>query len=202
MKPLILGTIVILVLLLGIGIGHVVLPTTVTTTTTQTSISTSTVTSITTSSITTTTSTITVNPNLTKVGAYYYLWYGFNETSLQWTGGLHTSHWNDSIYGIVKDKPSIGYYASDSNTTLANQIPEMLDAGINFVIVSWWGWGNTRLQSGGPQCSSPSTCIIDAAINNATLNLLKWIQANNSSMKVAIMVDAFNETAFGDTQYA
>ncbi|MGI0091431.1 MAG: hypothetical protein ACREBS_06955 [Nitrososphaerales archaeon] len=133
------------------------------------------------------------------VGVFYYLWYGFNYTTNTWTGGLGTTHWNQSdgiSATIVKDKPTIGWYSSMSNATLSYQIPLMLKAGISFVTVSWWGWGNNSLEHGG----FPNT--ENEAVNNATLNLLKWIKGTDSSIKVAILVDAFNTTDFREAQYS
>ena len=122
------------------------------------------------------------------VGAVLYEWYGFNETSMKWTGGLGTSHWNDSADGIVKDEPDIGFYASDNNNTLAWQLSEMKDAGISWILVSWWGTGN--------KTQSKTNWELDSAINNATRNLFKYLAANRATFpfKVAIMVENFNGT--------
>ena len=140
-------------------------------------------TSTTASSFTTST---TANPPL--VGTFLYLWYGYNSTSHRWTGGLGTSHWNDTSSGLVKDKPSLGYYASLDNETLGAQLSEMKNAGISVIIVSWWGTGNTT-QSG-------DSATLDGAINNATSNLFRYLEATKSQwqFKVAMMVEPFNQT--------
>ncbi|MDG7041580.1 MAG: hypothetical protein JRN22_00815 [Nitrososphaerota archaeon] len=122
------------------------------------------------------------------VGAILYLWYGYNYQTGSWTGGLGTSHWNDSAYDVVVDTPVIGYYASDSPSTFAWQINQMVSDGITFVLVDWWGPGATNQ--------------LDAAVNQATLALLQWIQQTGSPMKVAIMVDQFNSTPMGAQDYA
>jgi len=71
----------------------------------------------------------------TKVGVYYYVWYG--------KGGYGVGrHWNDTIHGIVVDKPLNGYYDSLNVTHVRKQIQLMKDAGIDFVIISWWGQGS------------------------------------------------------------
>ncbi len=121
------------------------------------------------------------------VGTFLYLWYGYNETSHLWTGGLGTSHWNDTPSGLVKDRPSLGYYASLDNATLATQFSEMKNAGISVIVVSWWGTGNATQSVGG----APT---LDAAINNATLNLFRYLEAtkNQWQFKVAIMVEPFH----------
>jgi hypothetical protein len=110
------------------------------------------------------------------VGAFLYLWYG-NATA--GAGGLGSSGWNNASYpggGSVVDRPSIGYYVSDSNLTFQTQIGEMQSAGISFAIVSWWG---------------PSYTGESEAINKATLDLFRYIQGAKSDFKVAIMVDAY-----------
>ena len=120
------------------------------------------------------------------VGTFLYLWYGYNFTSHRWTGGLNTSHWNDSPSGVVKDMPAIGYYASLNNNTLATQLSEIKEAGISVIVVSWWGTGNTTQSVGG-------AATLDAAIDNATLNLFRYLEEtrNQWQFKVAIMVEPF-----------
>jgi len=71
----------------------------------------------------------------TKVGVYLFVWYG-NEDG---TGGLGTRHWNDSAAGIVVDEPVIGYYSSCNVTAVRWQVRKMAEAGIDFVLISWWG---------------------------------------------------------------
>src|SRR5205807_2764960 len=138
--------------------------------------------------------------NYAPVGTYLYLWYGYNLTSHEWTGGNGTSHWNDGT-NIVVDIPEYGicktvnvntcYYASDNNNTLAWQLSNIQQAGIKVIVVPWWGTGNTT------QSTSPT---LDAAVNNATLNLFKYLESTQNlwSFKIAIMVDAF----YNSTKYS
>lgn len=122
------------------------------------------------------------------VGTFLYLWYGYNSTDHRWTGGLGTSHWNDTSSGLVKDRPSLGYYASLDNKTLGIQLSEMKAAGISMIIVSWWGRGNAT-QSG-------NSATLDGAINNATLNLFRYLESTKGlwNFKVALMVEPFNSS--------
>ena len=128
------------------------------------------------------------SPTTPTVGAFLYLWYGYNYTSHVWSGGPRTSHWNDSASGTVVDRPAIGYYASLNNNTLRFQLSSMRYAGISVIVVSWWGTGNAT--------QSRSSSVIDSAVNNATLNLFRYLEANKGlwSFKVAIMVEPFNQT--------
>ena len=126
--------------------------------------------------------------NPPAVGAFFYLWYGYNSTSHEWTGGLGTSHWNDTASGTVIDRPANGYYASLDNATLRYQLSDMKYAGISVIAVSWWGTGNAT-QSG-------KDAVLDGAVDNATQNLFRYLEANKNlwQFKVAIMVEPFNRT--------
>lgn len=128
------------------------------------------------------------NPMKPQVGTFLYLWYGYNSTSRTWTGGLGTSHWNDTSGGIVKDRPSIGFYASLDNHTLSYQLSTMNESGVSVIVVSWWGPGNTT-QSG-------KSALLDSAINNATLNLFKYLESTKAlwHFRVALMVEPFNSS--------
>jgi len=120
------------------------------------------------------------------VGVFYYPWYGFNSTSLCWSGGYGSSHWNDSVYGVVRDVPLIGFYSSMSNDTLKWQFHEMESIGVNFIVISWWGWGVVDFSS--PWNVSRLYCAID----DATKNVFKFIEGNGLPFKVAIMVEPFS----------
>jgi hypothetical protein len=112
----------------------------------------------------------------TPVGAFLYLWYGEPTSGV---GGLGSPGWNSTSCpggGVVVDPPVAGYYASDSNKTFKLQVNEMIGAGITFAVVSWWG---------------PFSTGEAGAINNATLNLFKYLESSNSKFQVAVMVDSF-----------
>lgn len=119
----------------------------------------------------------TVNGGTPPVGAVWYLWYGSSRTSGLGSPGWNSS--NDPGGGSVVDKPAIGYYSSDSNQTFAWQVGMMQRAGLSFAVVSWWG---------------PNRASESGAINNATHHLFAYLESINSSFKIAIMVDAYNQT--------
>jgi hypothetical protein len=129
-------------------------------------------------------------PRTIQVGTVLYLWYGWNSTSKAWTGGLGSSHWNDSGKSDVIDHPDRGYYASLDNDTLAYQLNQIKAAGFSFILVSWWGWGDDAL-------NGTASKDLNAAINNATLNLFRYLEAYKSifPLKVALLVEPFNSTA-------
>jgi len=151
------------------------------------------------SSSSTTTSTST-SINSTKssklVGAFFYLWYGYNYSTSNWTGGFDTSHWNDSENGIVSDRPIQGYYSMMSNRTISSQIVEMEQVGIDFAVISWWGWGVYSFSN--PSSLSQSAVSID----NATSNLFKLVSSSFPTFRLSIMVDAFNKGSLSAHDYS
>ncbi|MGP8057872.1 MAG: hypothetical protein ACLP9K_09765 [Nitrososphaerales archaeon] len=149
------------------------------------------------SSITTSTSTSSSSTKSSKlVGAFLYLWYGYDYTTSDWTGGFDTSHWNDSSTGIVSDKPIQGYYSMMNNDIISSQIVEMEQAGIDFAVISWWGWGVYNF-------SNPSLINQSAAsIDSATLNLFKLVSSSFPTFKLSIMVDAFNKGSLSAQNYS
>jgi len=108
----------------------------------------------------------------TIVGVFYYPWY---------EEGNQTLHWNQTLYNdtTVVDKPVLGWYDCANETVIRQQLDWMTYAGIDFVIISWWGWGPAN--------------TVDSAVQ-------KIFETTNSSfpqMKLAIMVEDFN----GSGQY-
>ncbi len=109
--------------------------------------------------------------NDVPVGVFFYVWYGYNQTSLTWTGGNGTSHWNDGGAGIVIDYPIFGYYSSNNNDTLKEQISLMRDAGIDFIVISWWG--------------------IKDYTNNASRNVFKFLVGNGMDFKACFIIEPY-----------
>jgi len=66
------------------------------------------------------------------IAVYFYVWYGNPENS----------HWNNSIYNIVVDKPLIGYYSSIDESTIRWQLNLIKQASIDVLFISWWGPGS------------------------------------------------------------
>ena len=101
-------------------------------------------------------------------------------------GGLTSSHWNTDIggRGRVTDEPEYGFYASDDPKAIAQQLQDMERAGINTIFVSWFGWGDDKLDG---NIDSPE----GEAMHRATIALLDYISNSNAPFKVAIAVEAF-----------
>lgn len=110
-----------------------------------------------------------------KVGTYYYVWYGNGST------GLGPAHWNDSSNKVV-DTPDIGFYDSNSNVTLYEQLRQMIAIHIDFVLISWWGAGNF---------TDSSNHYID---DNAK-KVFQVIKDNNLSIQAAILFEPFNQSS-------
>jgi len=80
------------------------------------------------------------------LAALFVGWYGFDPTTGECKGGLGSFHWNDTpnTAGVVH-MPEQGYYCSADPTVVSKQLEEMRQAGIQVIIFSWWGWGDTNL---------------------------------------------------------
>jgi hypothetical protein len=100
-----------------------------------------------------------------KIGIFYYLWYGAPDSD----------NWNASKF---IDYPVLGNYSSSNATVIKQQLIWMKDAGIDFVVISWWGF------------YSPYEQFID----NATKQVFEVAEDNMTNLKFAIMVEPFNKT--------
>lgn len=63
------------------------------------------------------------------VGCYYYLWY---------EAGWGTKHWGGGTAEAIRVKPKLGWYDSGDPAVIAKHIEWMKQAGMDFVILSWW----------------------------------------------------------------
>ena len=137
------------------------------------------------------------------VATIFYQWYGYEHDHLNnWpaTGGLGTFHWNDIvadqlITGFVLNRPEIGHYPSDDDETIAWQLRKMGEAGIDTIIVSWWGWGDSNLD-GSPDWfdaeqrrEGDGYGYIEQRSHDALIRLLEYIRAHDLGFKVALMVE-------------
>lgn len=97
----------------------------------------------------------------TLVGAFYYVWYG------------ETRHWNSSSDSVVVDEPNTkyyqGYYSSMNGTLIRDQLELIKAAGIDFVIISWFG--------------------INTYEDNATRLVFETMKEQNIQLKAAVMVE-------------
>lgn len=112
-----------------------------------------------------------LDENNVSVGVFFYVWYGYNQTSHTWTGGDGTSHWNDGGAGIVLDYPIFGYYNSYNNDTLKEQIGLMKSSGIDFIVISWWG--------------------VSHYTDNASKNVFKFLLGNGIDFKACFIVEPY-----------
>ena len=133
---------------------------------------------------------LTSSPRSVPVAAIFYQWFGYeHDAQNNWPskGGLQTFHWNDIIdndliTGFVANRPEIGYYASDDDETIAWQLHKMNEAGIDTIIVSWWGWGDANLDG-------VYDGYIEQRNHDALIRLLDHIRSGNFPFKVALMVE-------------
>lgn len=66
-----------------------------------------------------------VNASKIDIGVYFYSWYSVSEHR----------HWDDT----VRDQPYIGFYDSYNRTVIRWQLKLIKEAGIDFIVFSWWG---------------------------------------------------------------
>src|ERR1051325_3028736 len=72
------------------------------------------------------------------VSAFYYPWYGTSAAAGAWL------HWSQDGHQPPADIasnfwPAAGPYSSGSPKVIKSQMAEIEEAGINEVVVSWWG---------------------------------------------------------------
>ena len=64
----------------------------------------------------------------TLVGIDYFAWYG---------KGAGSAHWNDNLaYGVVRQKPLLGYYSSDSGEVIREHLRILQAAGVDYIAVN------------------------------------------------------------------
>ncbi len=142
-------------------------------------------------------------PNDVPIAALFYPTHGFQHTSWEATGGRGSTAWN--IYGptgatdpfpwtgFTTTWPEIGWYASKDLETVRWQVAQMQRAGIDTVIISWFGWGDIKLDG---TVSEPDG--LNGQYHEAAIVLLDYIKDNNVPMKFAIHVEAFTAHVGGE----
>ena len=124
------------------------------------------------------------------LAAVMYLWYGFDQSGDS-VGGLGSSHWNTPGPNSghrrgVTDEPAYGFYSSDDQRVIRKQLADMQGAGINVILISWWGWGDSDLDPSTGNENQESVAVVRAA-----LNLLGVIQKDSLPLKVAFLVEPY-----------
>ena len=142
-------------------------------------------------------------PNDVPVATLFYPTHGFQHTSWEATGGRGATAWN--IYGptgaadpfpwtgFTTTWPEIGWYASKDIETVKWQVAQMQRAGIDTVIISWFGWGDTKLDGGVVEPDG-----LYGQYHEAATVFLDYIKYNKIPMKFAIHVEAFTTFVGGE----
>lgn len=107
--------------------------------------------------------------NKIRVGVLYYPWY---------QEGYGNGHWNGSMYWRVVDVPYFGYYSSLDSAVINRQLDAMHDAGIDFVLLSWWG--------------NATWCGLNE--DTACHYVFDAIKQNHTDMQAFLMVDDIFDT--------
>ncbi|MEM2098639.1 MAG: hypothetical protein QXU99_02685 [Candidatus Bathyarchaeia archaeon] len=111
--------------------------------------------------------TLTFREQTPQAGAFYYVWYNPAD-SASW------------VYPKIIDKPVLGYYNSCDPAVIVQHFAWLSDLHIDFIIVSWWGIYN----------QSDWHSFIDTA----TAELFETARVKETNVKIAIMVEPFNES--------
>src|SRR4051794_990509 len=77
------------------------------------------------------------------VAIFYYPWYGTPATDGTW------QHWSQNSHTPPGDLysrfyPALGPYSSSDAHVVAQQMAQIASAGVDEVVVSWWGRGSTE----------------------------------------------------------
>jgi len=80
-------------------------------------------------------------PGPIESAIFYYPWYGTNDLDQNWR------HWNDNNHSPPTDiaasfYPARGVYSSNDRAVVDAQMADIASAGVNTVVVSWWGPGS------------------------------------------------------------
>ena len=128
-----------------------------------------------------------------SLGTVYYLGYGWDVSGPPWDpiGGLGSQGWNDITgntlwSGFVTTRPEIGFYHSGDVQTITWQLKQMEEAGIQFVMIAYMGWGDADLD--GVQEG-----YLGHRVHDAALLVLESIRQNDIPIQFALMVEPFME---------
>jgi len=83
-------------------------------------------------------------------------------------------------YPKIQDMPVLGYYNSSDPAVIEQHFAWLSDLHLDFLVVSWWGMYNQT--------------DWHSFINNATVQVFQVARANVTNVKVAVMVEPFNES--------
>lgn len=115
------------------------------------------------------------------VHAAFYLWYGTPETDGRWLHWDHATlpHWTAAMNkrfppDVLHSPPDLphspfyparGLYSSADNTTLREQMIELAAAGVDSVMLSWWGQADLEVKrdSQGVSTDPLVPLVLDAA---------------------------------------
>ena len=107
----------------------------------------------------------TLSQSTPKIGIFYYVWYN-PDWPFSWDPAK------------IVDSPVLGYYNSFDPTIIRQHLIWMQDLGIDFVIISWWGFYDDY----------------GKFTDNATKQVFETAKSINSTLKFAVIVEPFNKT--------
>jgi len=88
-----------------------------------------------------------------------------------WYNPSGQGHYN---WTTIIDRPVLGPYTSNDSTVIAQHLYWMQNLSVDFAIISWWGPNNW--------------------VDNTTKTIFETAQNNITSVKLCLMIEAFNNT--------
>jgi hypothetical protein len=101
-----------------------------------------------------------------EIGTFYYVWYG-----------ALSDDWKSSKFVDYPVYPLLGNYSSSNATLILQQLDLMKSAGIDFVVISWWGDNESD--------------TYQSFIDNASKQVFQVAEDNNINLKFAVMVEPY-----------
>ena len=100
-----------------------------------------------------------------EIGIFYYVWYD----------APNSDNWNASKFVDYPVYPLLGNYSSLNSTVILQQLVLMKNLGIDFVVISWWGFGDAY----------------ENFTDNAAKQVFQVAEDSMINLKFAIMVEPF-----------
>lgn len=130
------------------------------------------------------------------VGVFYYPWYNEAENG--------TGHWSGRPEWTVVDIPCFGWYSILDNVTIKKQLDLMHNAGIDFIILSWWGPNTPYGEDTSCQYIFAATQKYYPTTMKAFLMVEEILQNNSALGNYTTLCDYVNRTyvgPFGDQYF-
>lgn len=117
-----------------------------------------------------------------RLGTLWYLSFGFDPETGECRGGLDSTIWNSP--GQTVFYPEYGLYCAGDPGYIAWALRKMQEAGINMVLLSWNGWGDTDF---GGDVNSAHFQAVDEAVGR----VFEHVRREVPDLRLAVLVEPF-----------